>query len=77
MSPETEEEEVNEDAPRSISDITQSDGENGRIRFSANTTQADNWMRQNYGGHTIDREREDALSFKEQAEENGLSITPL
>lgn len=63
-----------------MSDITQAaTGE--QVVFSANTTEADNWMREHYGDQevtfSLPSEAADAQDFKKAAQEAGLTISSL
>ncbi len=57
-----------------MADITQSDGDKLLVKFSANTTAADLWMRDIYGEHTVEMDREDALEFKDAAKAKGFTV---
>lgn len=59
-----------------MADITQSTGDNLLVKFSANTTSADLWMRERYNDHTVELDRDDALEFKAAAKEKGFTVEP-
>jgi len=45
--------------------------------FSANTPEADTWMRANYGGHTVELDPAAAKDFKSRAENAGFTFAVL
>lgn len=58
-------------------DITQSLGNTENVRFTANSNEADVWMRDHYGDIDISLPPEEALLLKKAATKAGLAVQSL